>query len=1515
MDVVGVAGTELSNIVLLGNAGDRVIPIFVGGTEALSIQLRFDGREYQRPLTHDLLDSVMATLDGKIIKVQVDKLEDDIFFGSVFIQRDGELLKIDSRPSDAIALALGSGAAIFVVTPWHCSSAARKSRLDGRARRWDAGPVRSGEVISERFEIIRPADEGGMGVVYYGIDRQTDEPVAVKVLHARGSESSARFAREAEVLERLNHPSIVRHVAHGQTPDGNLFLAMEWLEGVDLGRKLRKEGLTISESLTLAQVTASALAAAHAEGVVHRDVKPSNLLLVDGEVGKVKLLDFGVARVSQATMTLSGITFGTPGYMAPEQARGDRMLDARADVFALGCVLFECLTGRAAFQGEHLMAVLAKILLEEAPRVRELRSDVPRALDQLVARMLSKAPARRPRDGHELATEIASLDQSAVSPLSSSVAPEPSITPGEQRLLCVVLAGASPDQMVDTMRIESMPTVAAIPVPAPTPSPTPAQTLRSERVLTPDSGITESNAARVSPVIRVEPNKQRPGSPPADDGAPSRPEAVVGVLHKRIDARAGLSAEAQERLREAVAICDAHVESLADGSVIATLTGSQSATDQVASAARCALAMRIHLPGAPVVVTTGRGVLSGQLPVGDAIDRAAQLMRDLLFGEEGGEDRIVIDDVTATLLDTRFEVVQENAQLVLKRERDMPEARRTLLGKRTPLVGRDRELLTLEAIYAECLEESVSRAVVVTAPAGAGKSRLSYEFVRKVSERDNAPEVWVGRGDPLSAGSPFALVARALRQSTGMVEGEPLEARRRRLRTRVARHVPEGARQRVSEFLGELVGVPFPDDDSVQLRAARQDAMLMGDQIRRAWEDFLAAECEAHPVLLVLEDLHWGDLPSVKLVDAALRHLKELPFMVLTLARPEVQELFPRLWADRAAVEIGLGELSRRSSEKLIRHVLGDDVSQEKLRDIVQRAAGNAFYLEEILRAIVEGRGDGLPETVLAMVQSRLEALSAQGRWALRAASVFGQVFWRGGVHMLMGGEAGGVDLAACLTELVDREIIVRRSSTRFVGEDEMLFQHAIIREAAYAMLTDEDRLLGHHLAAQWLQQAGETDGMVLAEHYERASQPERAGVWFRQAAEHALEGNDFKSAISRAERGIESDSTMDGMHELETVGYLRLLQAEAHRWRGEQALAFERAELALSLLPRRSARWFLAVGELALAAGRVGRSDALLEKANDFGSVPSGADRRPYVVGAARTIVTLLYAHHREAAAILIRELDGLPKDFVEREPVVAAVIHRVRATGAAAKGDSSMYLAESEAATASYELAGDLRTALSTRVSGGHALLTLGMYDKALTALTEALATAERLGLPSIVAVARHNLGLALARTGHMQEGLEAERTAADEFRAQKDRRLEAASKLYIGLISPEQAGNAASEAVELAGDNQGLRAHALAVQASVALFHADLPAARQAAGEAASILERLGSMEEGGTLIRLVHARVCHQDGDLERAKSVISAACEKLQTRARDISDPDARRSFLENVPEHRDTLELAERWGA
>src|SRR5262249_14097826 len=148
--------------------------------------------------------------------------------------------------------------------------------------------------------------------------------------------------------------------------------------------------------------------------------------------------------------------------------------------------------------------------------------------------------------------------------------------------------------------------------------------------------------------------------------------------------------------------------------------------------------------------------------------------------------------------------------------------------------------------------------------------------------------------------------------------------------------------QRVAEFIGEILGTPFPDERSMILREARKDAQLMGDQVRRAWEDFLAAECSAQPVLLVLEDLHWGDLPTVRLVGGALGRLKDKPWTVLALARPEVHDKFPALWAERGVQELRLRELNRKASERLVRQVLGDEASPDMMNRLVTQADGNA---------------------------------------------------------------------------------------------------------------------------------------------------------------------------------------------------------------------------------------------------------------------------------------------------------------------------------------------------------------------------------------------------------------------------------------------------------------------------------------------------------------------------------------------------------------------------------------------
>src|SRR5579859_2117736 len=275
--------------------------------------------------------------------------------------------------------------------------------------------MRDGDVVADRFQILRQAGSGGMGVVYRARDRQHGHDVALKLLTAAEGDYGHRFVQESELLSSLKHPHIVGYVAHGTTDGGALYLVMPWLEGVDLQTRLRSGPLSVEETLVLARCIADGLGHLHGHGLVHRDLKPSNLFLPSGRLEDVQLIDLGIARQSTPSrlLTVSGVVMGTPGYIAPEQALERGTISPSADVFALGCVLFECLTGRRLFDGTHVMAVLAKVLVEEAPHVSELRPGIPEALDRLLHRMVSKDPARRPAHGAELARLLGEIRASA----------------------------------------------------------------------------------------------------------------------------------------------------------------------------------------------------------------------------------------------------------------------------------------------------------------------------------------------------------------------------------------------------------------------------------------------------------------------------------------------------------------------------------------------------------------------------------------------------------------------------------------------------------------------------------------------------------------------------------------------------------------------------------------------------------------------------------------------------------------------------------------------------------------------------------------------------------------------------------------------------------------------------------------------------------------------------------------------------------------------------------------------
>ena len=1293
------------------------------------------------------------------------------------------------------------------------------------------------ELVADRFELRRLVGSGGMGDVHQAFDRTTGELVAVKILMSSAAgQPLERFRREIQLLAEISDPRIVRYVAHGLTREGRPFLAMEWLEGCELAQRLAHGPFSVADAVALVRRVAEGLAVVHARGVVHRDVKPSNVFLVGGVPEGARLIDFGVARMIDAAgnATRSGVVVGTPGYMAPEQARGEREVDARADVYGLGCLLYECVVGEPLYTGGNMMAILAKILLGETPRLRDMRRDVPRELDGLVHRMLSRSANERPADASVVVAELARLPSLALDRRVSAV-PEPvesrAITHSERRLVSVIM-------------------------------------VRGARL---------------------------PTETDADALAVASGDTITATLDPRL----------------VVAQFGGVVEPLADGALVAVLSGKGTATDQAARAARCALELQKHLVDRPMVLATGFATPDSSLAAQEVIERAAMMLT------AEARAAIRLDDVTSGLLDARFAVEGDERGLTLVGYRETDTLPRTLLGRPMPFVGRERELLTLLATLRECDDDSCARVVLVTAAPGVGKSRLARELARSID--DGAPQaglaahaatVWVAHADAMSEGSPFALLGEAIRHAAGIVDGETLAVRQMKLRARVARNVPSSEQGRVAEFLGEIVGAPFSDVSSRALRAARQDPRLMSDQTTAAFEAFVAAECASQPLVLVLEDLQWGDLPSVKMIDAALRTLADQPFFVVGFARPEVEELFPGLWKERDVTELRLAPLSKRASESLVKGALGDGADDDRVRTIVERASGNAFFLEELVRAAAEG-SDEFPATVLAMIESRLDRLDPEARRVLRAASVFGATFWERGVATLMGGERA-LGTNEWLGELARRELVDRRPTTSLLGEREYAFRHALVREAAYATLTEADRTLGHKLAAEWLEARGEHDPAVLAEHYERGGDRARAVTWYTLAATAAYDSDDLRATHARAERAIACGATGSAL------GRLRFVQASGSLWASELEDPLRFGKASLEILDRAAPERFLAYGVVATAAIWLQRPAELFAAAEGLtAELGEGALTASQVIGAGNVAGSLYYGGFVARGDALLPRIEAKGAAAIADEANAAASVHHARAMRAAAVGDPEAELAEQLAAIVAFDLVGDRRNACRHRVNLGSSMQNFGLIAEAEEHLLRGLRDAERMGARSWVLVAKHNLGAAYARGGRYAEGIELEREAIAGFHEMGDRFFEAAARGYLAtMLRPtgalEEARAEAERGAELFDDAPHARAPTLAVLAliEIDLGHADRALA--VAEEAVALTKDRGIFE-GETYVGLAYAEALHAIGRVEEAKTAIRATRARLLERAERIKNPDWRRAFLERVRENAQTLARAEAW--
>nr|MDQ6891192.1 serine/threonine protein kinase [Acidobacteriota bacterium] len=284
-----------------------------------------------------------------------------------------------------------------------------------------------------RFEISRTLGRGAMGTVYLARDPRIDRQVAVKTLRdpsltpELSAEVEARFHNEAKIAGRLEHPNVVTIYEAGRE-EGVLYIAMEYVDGEPLHQYAASRSPSFAERIELVRQAALALGHAHEKGVLHRDVKPGNILV--NREGQVKVADFGIGKLlaGSGSLTRTGQLIGSPAYMSPEQIRGGA-LDARSDLFSLGVVLYELLTGVRPFPGNSMTTLVYQILHTEARDPLAAKEELPPLAREVFARMLAKSPEQRPADAAEFARELARLGRAdarrQASPSSAPLAAGP----------------------------------------------------------------------------------------------------------------------------------------------------------------------------------------------------------------------------------------------------------------------------------------------------------------------------------------------------------------------------------------------------------------------------------------------------------------------------------------------------------------------------------------------------------------------------------------------------------------------------------------------------------------------------------------------------------------------------------------------------------------------------------------------------------------------------------------------------------------------------------------------------------------------------------------------------------------------------------------------------------------------------------------------------------------------------------------------------------------------------------
>lgn len=932
-----------------------------------------------------------------------------------------------------------------------------------------ASPSPLGSRISH-YQILSALGAGGMGEVYLAEDARLRRKVAVKLLpekFTQEAERIVRFEQEARAVSALNHPNIITIYDIGQ--QNNLwFMATEFVDGGTLRQRAAGQAvLPLHEVLSIAEQIANALAAAHSAGVIHRDIKPDNVML--RKDGIVKVLDFGLAKLTEKSdaeadatlrksLTDSGTIMGTVSYMSPEQARGLRV-DARSDIFSLGVVLYELIAGRLPFEGTSASEVIASILRNDPLPLARFAPDTPEELHRIVTKTLIKDREQRYQTIKDLALDLKQLGQElefksrlarAGHSLKSEeqgtrilAPPSQSSPPATSQVVCQQCHEGNPGSAKFCLNCGSA--LVARCTNCQTVLPTGAKFCMScgQQV----GGATTADREQLSRLAAATPsslaNKIRAVQPTVGERkvvtALFADFSVFSTSGKELDPEdlPAILNQALERLSPTIFHYEGTVAQVLGNSLLAFFGAPLAHEDDAVRAVRAALEMvtnaqqlaeelrrkhgiefevRIGLNTGQIVI----GNITSQLKfeftvVGDTVNLATRAQA------AAPAMAVMITEDTHRLISSVFDCAplvglgvkgHSGEVRISEVQQSHTELDRVhgLAGLHSQMVGRDMELNSLLQLSV-AVQAGLGRAAVIIGEPGLGKTRLLQEWKAATPETSLH---WV-EGHCLSYGQSLAyhLLQSLLRSLLG-VSAQTDEAETRAALFKLTVDLLGENAIDSYPYLAHLLSLKL---EGQALERVRQlDPQLLQTQYLMSLRRLLTALSARQPLGLLLEDIHWADPSSVELLGKLLSLANEAPILFCCVTRPERE--VPGWKLVNAArdvlggrlTELTLRELTAADSEQLVANLLNNAKLPAATRNLIfQKAEGNPFFVEEIIRMLIE-RGaivqrDGnwfaqgkitaaeIPDNLQSLLLARIDRLPEDVKRVLRVASVIGRQF------------------------------------------------------------------------------------------------------------------------------------------------------------------------------------------------------------------------------------------------------------------------------------------------------------------------------------------------------------------------------------------------------------------------------------------------------------------------------------------------------------------------------------------